>query len=72
MPLGFTCTGEEPRIAIWLSMPKRGTPNALDCFEQIQHEGILPNAVTYACILKACATIRVVDKGKQIHDKIAR
>ena len=26
----------------------------------------------YACILKACATIGAADKGKQIHDKIAR
>ena len=28
--------------------------------------------MTYVCILKACAMIRVADKGKQIHDKIAR
>ena len=37
---------------------------ALDCFEEMQREGILPNAVTYLCILKACATIGAADKGK--------
>ena len=37
---------------------------ALDCFEEMQHERILSDAVTYACILKACATIGATDKGK--------
>ena len=42
---------------------------ALTCFEEMQHhEDILPDVVTYACILKACATIRVANKGKQIHE----
>ena len=45
---------------------------ALNCFEEMQHDGILRNAVTYTCILKTCATIKVDDKGKQIHDEIAR
>ncbi|KAI5070709.1 hypothetical protein GOP47_0015052 [Adiantum capillus-veneris] len=45
---------------------------ALRCFEQMQHEGILPNAITYVCILKACAVIRAIDKGKEIHDEILR
>ena len=46
--------------------------NDLDCFVQMQCEGILPDTVTYACILKACATIGAAGKWKQIHDKIAR
>ena len=33
---------------------------------------ILPNAMTFTCILKACTTVRVADNGKQIHDEIAR
>ncbi|KAI5084860.1 hypothetical protein GOP47_0001029 [Adiantum capillus-veneris] len=44
---------------------------ALKCFEQMQREGILPNRVTYLCILKACAAIEAFDKGKQIHDEIS-
>ena len=46
--------------------------NTLDCFEQMQCEGILPDVVTFVCILKACATIRVANKGKQVHEEIAR
>ena len=42
------------------------------CFEEMQSEGVLPNAVTYACILKACATIRAIEQRKLIHDEIAR
>ena len=38
----------------------------------MQHEGIFSDAMTYACILKVCATIGAADKGKQIHDEIAR
>ncbi|KAI5075881.1 hypothetical protein GOP47_0009957 [Adiantum capillus-veneris] len=45
---------------------------ALDCLEQMQHEGILPDAVTFVSALKACATIKAADRGKQIHDQIAR
>ncbi|KAI5080163.1 hypothetical protein GOP47_0005642 [Adiantum capillus-veneris] len=45
---------------------------ALDCFEQMQHESIRPDAVTYVCILKACAAIEAIDKGKQVHDQILR
>ncbi|KAI5074899.1 hypothetical protein GOP47_0010860 [Adiantum capillus-veneris] len=45
---------------------------ALDCFEQMQHEGILPDQVIYVCVLKACATIGAIDKGKKVHDKILR
>ena len=50
-------------------MPNRGeAKNALDCFDEMQCEGILSDAVT----LKACATIGVANKGSQIHDEILR
>jgi pentatricopeptide repeat protein len=39
---------------------------ALDCFEHMQAEGILPDEVTFLCILKACSA----EKGMQIHDQI--
>ncbi|KAI5067683.1 hypothetical protein GOP47_0018211 [Adiantum capillus-veneris] len=45
---------------------------ALNCFECMQREGLSPNAVTFASILKACASIGAVDKGEQIHDAIAQ
>lgn len=45
---------------------------ALNCFEEMQNEGTLLDAMIYACVLKACATIRVAHKDKQIHGEIAR
>ncbi|MCO5570113.1 hypothetical protein L7F22_023829 [Adiantum nelumboides] len=44
----------------------------LACFQRMQHEHICPNAVTYACILKACAIIGDIDRGKLIHDEICK
>ncbi|KAH6554703.1 hypothetical protein KP509_22G048100 [Ceratopteris richardii] len=44
---------------------------AFICFEQMQSEGIAPNAVTYACVLKACGTKGAIDRGIQIHDEIS-
>ncbi|KAH7433435.1 hypothetical protein KP509_07G069700 [Ceratopteris richardii] len=45
---------------------------ALLCFEQMQCEGVSPDAVTFTCILKACGCIGAVEKGEQIHDEIVR
>ncbi|KAH7292687.1 hypothetical protein KP509_29G081200 [Ceratopteris richardii] len=45
---------------------------ALRCFEKMQHEGFPPDALTFVCALKACSSIGVVDKGKEIHDQVSR
>ena len=45
---------------------------ALTCFEQMQGEGVTPNAVTLICALKACSTIGAPEKGKIIHAEIER
>ena len=45
---------------------------ALDCFIGMQDEGICPNVVTYVCILKACGSIRSIQKGEEIHVEIAK
>ena len=39
---------------------------------QMQYEGILPQEVTYMCIMRVWATIGADNKGKQVHNKIAR
>ncbi|KAH7292093.1 hypothetical protein KP509_29G051500 [Ceratopteris richardii] len=44
--------------------------NALDCFEQMQSEGISPNAVSYLSVLKACGSIGATDRGGKIHEEI--
>jgi pentatricopeptide repeat protein len=43
---------------------------ALNCFEQMQTDGLPPNEVTFSCILKACGSIGAIDKGLRIHDAI--
>ncbi|KAI5065682.1 hypothetical protein GOP47_0020377 [Adiantum capillus-veneris] len=45
---------------------------ALDCLRRMKGEGLSPNAVTFACILKACAGMGAVDKGTEIHADIVR
>ncbi|KAI5060681.1 hypothetical protein GOP47_0025101 [Adiantum capillus-veneris] len=45
---------------------------ALDCFEQMKHDGISITATTYCCALKACAMTRAVDKGRHLHNQIVR
>lgn len=46
--------------------------DALNCLERMQREGLLPNVVTFTCILMACGSIGAIDKGEQIHDEITR
>ncbi|KAI5066640.1 hypothetical protein GOP47_0019264 [Adiantum capillus-veneris] len=41
--------------------------NALDCFDQMQLEGVSPNAVTLASVIKVCGASRAFDKGREIH-----
>ncbi|MCO5591197.1 hypothetical protein L7F22_045178 [Adiantum nelumboides] len=36
----------------------------------MRREGIFPNEVTFLCILKACAAIGAIEKGKKIHDQV--
>ena len=45
---------------------------ALNCFERMQNEGLSPNAITFTCILKACASIGAIHKGRNIHDEVLR
>ena len=44
--------------------------DALNCYVQMQKEGISPNEVTFIFILKACGSIGAIDNGKKIHDEI--
>ncbi|MCO5602569.1 hypothetical protein L7F22_056703 [Adiantum nelumboides] len=45
---------------------------ALDCFDQMRHEGLNPDAMTFTCVLKACGSTGAEDKGKEIHAEIMR
>ena len=45
---------------------------SLHCFEQMQLEGVSPNAVTFVCSLNACSSVGALDMGKEIHAQIDR
>ena len=45
---------------------------ALLCYEQMQLQGILPNAVTFISILRACGSIGAIEKGQEIHTELER
>eukprot|EP00250_Pteridium_aquilinum_P027424 c34901_g1_i1 orf=2-265(+) len=45
---------------------------AIQCLEQMQIEGVFPNAVTIVCSLKACNSIGSTHKGQQLHVEIER
>ncbi|KAI5069792.1 hypothetical protein GOP47_0016093 [Adiantum capillus-veneris] len=45
---------------------------ALDCFDKMKHDRVSPDAITYACALKACGNISAVEKGEEIHTEIVR
>jgi pentatricopeptide repeat protein len=43
---------------------------AISCLERMQSEGLCPDAVTFTCTLKACASAGDIDKGREIHEQI--
>ena len=43
---------------------------AILCLSKMQHDGLSPDTITFILILKACAKIKAVDVGEQIHEKI--
>lgn len=43
---------------------------ALKCFEQMQLQGVLPDAVTFKSSLKACSTLGAIERGQQFHTKV--
>lgn len=45
---------------------------ALLCFERMQARGLSPDAATFACVLKACSSLRALEKGREVHLQIVR
>ncbi|KAH7297578.1 hypothetical protein KP509_25G002100 [Ceratopteris richardii] len=44
----------------------------LVCFEQLIGEGLIPDVVTFLCMLKACGVTKAISKGKQVHAEVVR
>jgi pentatricopeptide repeat protein len=43
---------------------------SLQCWEEMQLEGVDANAVTYLCGLKACSSVGDLEKGREMHEQI--
>ena len=46
--------------------------SALELYDKMQNEGINPERSTFSCIIKACASIGAIDRGKLIHEQVVR
>ncbi|KAH7297152.1 hypothetical protein KP509_26G056100 [Ceratopteris richardii] len=49
----------------------QGVP-ALQLFKEMQRQGIVPDEVTYSCVLKACGLMGAFGEGKLIHDQCSK
>ena len=45
---------------------------ALKCFQEMRCQGVSPNSITFACVLKICGKLGAVEKGKNIHEEMLR
>ncbi|KAI5071768.1 hypothetical protein GOP47_0014019 [Adiantum capillus-veneris] len=45
---------------------------ALTKFDQMQSEGIFQNASMYACALKACSSLKNIDRGQETHAEVIK
>jgi pentatricopeptide repeat protein len=43
---------------------------ALELFQQMQQKGVRPNSVTFVGLLKACASVAVIEEGRCVHQEI--
>ena len=64
----------EPDIVLWTSMLGGYVSNgeneaALSLYCRMQMEGIMPNELTMASVLKACSSLAALEQGKQIHGR---
>ncbi|KDP36856.1 hypothetical protein JCGZ_08147 [Jatropha curcas] len=63
---------QEPDIILWTSMIAGYVQNgenedALSLYCKMQMQGVLPNELTMASVLKACSSLAALDQGRQIH-----
>ncbi|KAI5080293.1 hypothetical protein GOP47_0005772 [Adiantum capillus-veneris] len=42
----------------------------LELFEEMESKAIRPSAAIYSCVLKACGSLKHLEKGKLVHDQI--
>ncbi|WMV15036.1 hypothetical protein MTR67_008421 [Solanum verrucosum] len=68
---------KEPDIVLWTSMiagyVKNGdNESAMGMYCRMLMEGVMPNELTMASVLKACSSLAALEQGKQIHAHIVK
>jgi pentatricopeptide repeat protein len=68
---------QEPDIVLWTSMIGGYVQNgenegALNLYCRMQMEGVMPNELTMASVLKACSSLAALEQGRQIHAGIVK
>ena len=43
---------------------------AITCFKEMQEDGVFPDVVTFACMVKTCSNLKNIIKGKKWHAEI--
>eukprot|EP00250_Pteridium_aquilinum_P021341 c25092_g1_i1 orf=273-3575(-) len=66
------CQSKEQDVALWNAMMNIYAQNGQDddvlqLFRQMQLTQLVPDKVTYACVLSACARLPELEKGRLIH-----
>ncbi|KAJ0983755.1 hypothetical protein J5N97_002111 [Dioscorea zingiberensis] len=65
-------SGVAPDVFTWTSLISGFVQNnrineALDLFVDMQLAGVQPNGMTFACLISACASLKSLRKGKELH-----
>ena len=42
----------------------------MKCFEEMKSEGFSPSSITFLCLLRACASIQALTRGREMHVQI--
>jgi pentatricopeptide repeat protein len=67
----------QSNVFSWNSMLARSVKagqndKAIRLFQQMQQEGIVPNGFSFVQVLKACASLQALEKGRCVHQQIIK
>ncbi|KAH7373029.1 hypothetical protein KP509_17G033700 [Ceratopteris richardii] len=69
----YNCKSVFPWNAVIAAYARQGQGGkALECFMQMQHKGPSPNSATFTGVIKACGSLKAINKGREFHDEIVR
>ncbi|KAG8373291.1 hypothetical protein BUALT_Bualt11G0008700 [Buddleja alternifolia] len=68
---------DDPDLVLWTSMiggfvQNGDNESAINLYCRMQMEGIAPNELTMASLLKACSSLSALEQGKQIHAHVVK